>query len=250
MKQKKGFTQKKETISAEDIQLYRLFCILGAAILGFSVFHYIPGAELAKFLNVGRWITLTLLILTAGTYVYIRFVKKPDETHQILTSTGAAYFLIPVLLLLTCYNSMEQPDFKCKVAFGFLSLFAAIYNIYVVKKEFRAITAATLLSVVTLYYASHRFYIEFEIVFSAVCKVLAFLIPLALLIAVWLPKRPKKLKTMVSDRFGAVLCTVMSAVLLIGALILVVVPSVFLSVFIAVLAVYVVIGIVCTIRLI
>ncbi len=250
MNQKNINNQNTEKLSADDIQLYRLFCILGAAILGFAGFHYISPATFSKVLRYGQWVTLVLLIATVGVYCYIHFVKKPDESKRIVTTTGVAYFLIPVLLLLTCFRSLEQPVFKCMVAFGFVSLFAAIYNIFVVKKEFRVITGVTLLSVVALYYASHTLYSTLEISISVACKALVFLIPAALLAAALFPNRSKKLKESISDRFASVLCIIMSVVLLICAFLALIVPSAFLYIFITVLTTYVIVGVVCTIRLI
>ncbi len=250
MNQKNIKNQNTEKLSADDIQLYRLFCILGAAILGFAGFHYISPATFSKALRYGQWVTLVLLIATVGVYCYIRLVKKPDESKRIVTSTGVAYFLIPVLLMLTCFRSLEQPVFKCMVAFGFVSLFAAIYNIFVVKKEFRVITATTLLSIITLYYASHTLYSDLEKIISIACKGLVVLIPAALLVAAILSSRSKKLKSVISDRFSSVLCIIMSAVLLICALLALIVPSAFLYIFITVLTTYVIVGVVCTIRLI
>ncbi len=244
----KNLKRQNNTIPAEDIQLYRLFCIFGAAILGFAAFRLIPYATFSKMLNVGQWIALALLAAVIGGYVYIHYVKKLDESRNIVTSTGVAYFLIPVLVLLVFFRGLDDPKFKCQVVFGFVSLFAAIYNIF--KKEFRVISAVTFLSLISLYYASHTFYKGIELVLSVASKGLIFLIPAALVAGVLFAGKCKKCEDLVSDQFGKILAFVMAGVLLLGAVLALLVPSIFLYIMITVLAVYVVIGIVCTIRLI
>ncbi len=243
-------TNKKNTVkwSADDLQLYRLFCILGAAVLGFAAFHFISYATFFKVLEYGQWVTLALSVLAIGALCYIRLVKKPDESEKLITSTGVAYFVIPVLLLLTCFRQLEDPIFKCQVVFGFLSVFAVICNIF--KNEIKVISAVTFLSLASLYYASHPLYTWLEIALNGISKVMIFLIPAILLAVALFSKLSKKMKDSIKDRFGAVLCVIMGAVLLASALVLLIVPAIFLYVMISVLVVYVVIGIVCTIRLI
>jgi hypothetical protein len=175
-------------------------------------------------------------------------VKKPDESGNVITSTGIAYFLIPVLLLLVMFRSMEQPVFKCQVAFGFIALFAAIYNIF--KNEFRAISAVTFLSIVALYYASTPLYSWFEIALNVISKGLVFLLPAALIVTAVFAKRFKKENKLIVDKFGAILTIIMCAVLLVCAIVTLIVPSAFLYIMFAIFAVYIVLGIVCTIRLI
>ena len=175
-------------------------------------------------------------------------VKKPDESGRVITSTGVAYFILPVLLLLVMFRSMEQPAFKCQVAFGFIALFAAIYNIF--KNEFRAISAVTFLSIMALYYASTPLYSWLEITFNVISKGLVFLLPVALIIMVVLAKCSKKENKLFADKFGAILTIIMCAVLLVCAIVTLIVPSAFLYIMFAIFAVYIVFGIVCTIRLI
>ncbi len=248
MNDKKNTKKTKTALPEEDLQLYRLFCIFGVAIIGFAAFRLIPYESFFGMLKYGRWVTLALLILTVGGLCYVSFFWKPDESKNLVTAKGAAYFLIPVLYLLTTYRMMDNPSFKCQVAFGFVALFAAIYNIY--KREFRWISAVAFLSLIALYYASHRFYNTYETVIGGISKALIFLIPAVIIAAVLLRDRVKFPVTLAHDRVGAGLILTMCGVLLVLALVTLLVPSIFLYAMITILAVYVVIGIVCTIRLI
>lgn len=249
MNEKNINNKKKDVkVSAEDIQLYRLFCIFGAAILGFAAFRLIPYATFSRVLLYGQWVALGLLLLAIGALVYVRFVKKIDERGKVLTSTGIAYFLIPVLFLLAAFRAMEQPLFKCQVVFGFIALFAAIYNIF--KNEFRVISAVTFLSIMALYYAATPLYSWFEMTLNVISKGVIFLLPAALIAWVVYVRCTNKESELITDKFGAVLTIIMCALLLVCALIVLIVPSIFLYVMFTIFAVYIVLGIVCTIRLI
>ncbi len=250
MNQKKKVNQNNTNLSADDIQLYRLFCIFGAAILGFAAFRLITPATFNKLLYpVGQWVALALLVVAIGVFVYLRFVKKINELGHIVTVTGIAYFVIPVLFLLAVYLKLDYPEYKCQVLFGFISLFAAIYNIF--KREFRVVSAVTFLSMAALYYASTSVYNSaLEIVFHYISLGTMFLIPAAMLILLLLPKHPKKLLELVPDKAGTWITAAVCGALLVAALIVLLVPAIFLYVMISMLVIYVVIGIVCTIRLI
>ena len=47
-------TQKNSVLPKEDIQLYRLFAIFGAAIIGFAGLRLINESKLLRFLKIGR----------------------------------------------------------------------------------------------------------------------------------------------------------------------------------------------------
>jgi hypothetical protein len=240
--------RKAVKVSADDIQLYRLFYIFGAAILGFAAFRLIPYATFSRVLLYCQWVALGLLVFSIGALVYIHLVKKLDESGKIVTTTGIAYFLLPVLFLLSTFRVMEQPIFKCQVAFGFIALFAAIYNIF--KNEFRAISAVTFLSIVALYYACTPLYTWFEMTLNVISKGLIFILPAALIVMALLAKNSKKENKLITDKSGAIITIIMCVMLLVCAVVALIVPSAFLYIMFAIFALYIVLGIVCTIRLI
>ena len=209
-------------MSAEDIQLYRLFCIFGVAILGFAALRMISYGTFFEILGVGRWIALALLILTIGGYMWM---------------------IVHLSIL-----KMEQPMFKCQVAFGFVALFATIYNIY--KKEFRTISAVTFVSLMALYYASTPLYTWLEKTLNVVSKGIIFVLPIVMILLSLPAIRAKLGLQDVSDKFNTWISIIMYAVILVCALVVTLVPALFLYMMIALLAIYVVVGIVCTIRLI
>ena len=89
-------------------------------------------------------------------------------------------------------------------------------------------------------------------------KVLVFLVPVAVIVLLVIAMRAKGGKVVIGgkniytlpERFSGVLALVMAAFLLIAGVILVIFPAAFMYVMITLLVLYVIIGIVCTIRLI
>lgn len=253
--------QNPEAMSAEDIQLYRLFMIFGAAILGFAGLRLTPERVFSRMLSgVGQWIALALFIVATAAYIYIRCIKKVNESGKVITSTGVAYFLLPALFMLAAYSSFDKANFKFQLFFALLSIFAVIYNIY--KREFKNITALTFICAIGLYYAANPVYSVayswIEIAVAALSEALMIACPvfvIALLICALTHKngvvsfKGHKVYTLPS-KFGGIIGLVMSALLLLAAIVLMIVPVAFTYVMISVLVGYVVVGIVCTIRLI
>lgn len=259
MTDKKIKTPKnKVAMPQEDIQLYRLFLIFGVAILGFAGLRRIPEAEGAfvKFLEIGKWIALALLVVSIAAFIYIRCIKKIDESGRVFTSVGVAYFLFPTLFMLAAYPYFENANAKFQLLFALISIFAVIYNIF--KREFKNITALTFICAIGLYYAAHPVYDVLEIIVASVAKALMVALPafvIVLLICAFSHKngvvRFKNHKIYeLPSKFGGVLGLIISSALLISALLLLFVPVVFTYVMVTLLAIYVVFGIICTIRLI
>ncbi len=249
---------QKAPIPKEDIQLYRLFAIFGAAILGFAGLRLIGNYEgrIFGFLAFGQWIAAALLVAVIAGLVYIRFVKKLDESTRVFTSVGIAYFLIPLLLMLVTYRHIHDANVKFQVAFALVSLFAIVFNVF--KREFRNISALVFADALFLYYASAKTYNGFETALAYVSKVLVFLVPVAVIVLLAIAMRAKGGKVVVGgkniytlpERFSGVLALVMAAILLVAGALLVIFPAAFTYVMIALLVLYVIVGIVCTIRLI
>ncbi len=247
---------QKAPIPKEDIQFYRLLAIFGAAILGFAGLRLVNESKLRYVLGVGQWIAAVLLIAVVAGLIYLHRVKKVDESSRVFTSVGVAYFLIPVLLICMTYRHIHNANVKYQVAFAMVSLFAVIYNVF--KREFKNISAFAIANAFFLYYASAKTYNAFETVIAYVSKVLVFVLPVLVIALLVLAMRAKNGAVVISgkeiyrlpSKIGGILALVMAAALLIAGVILVLLPVAFAYVMIALLVIYILIGIVCTIRLI
>lgn len=245
-------------MSQEDIQLYRLFLIFGAAILGFAGLRRLSDIEGAflNFLSVGSWIALALLIVTTAVLIYVRCVKKVDESGRVVTSVGVAYFLIPTFFILFAYPYFDKANAKFQLLFALISVFAVIYNIF--KREFKNITALTFVCAIGLYYTANATYDVLETIFAIAAKALMIAAPaivIVLLICAFSNKKGivsfgKHKIYELPSKFGGIVALVVSAALLLAALLLLFVPTLFTYVMISILVLYVALGIVCTIRLI
>ena len=123
-------TQNNTALPREDVQLYRLFAIFGAAIIGFAGLRLLNESKLLSFLlQGGIWGALVLLILSIAWPIYIRCVRKIDESGKVFTSVGVAYFLIPVFLMLVTYPVFNNANVKYQVAFAGISTLSPLSQI-------------------------------------------------------------------------------------------------------------------------
>lgn len=248
--------QKLSAMPKEDVQLYRLFAVFGAAIIGFAGLRLVNESKLLRVLAWGRWVALALLAAAIGWVVYVHFVKRIDESGKVFTSVGVSYFLIPILFMLVMYPSFEKANMKFQIAFAGISLFAVIYNIF--KREFKNISALTFVCAVCLYYVHTVTYDLPETIFAYLCKGLSFVLPLAVIALLICAFRAKNGVVKVAgreiykleSRFGGILTLILCILFLVASVLLFLVPSSFVYVMISLLVLYVVVGIVCTIRLI
>jgi len=249
-------SQKNSVLPKEDIQLYRLFAIFGAAIVGFAGLRLINESKLLHFLTIGKWIALALLVLVIAWVVYIRCVRKIDESGKIFTSVGVSYFLIPILLMLVTYPTFNNANVKYQVAFAGISIFAVIYNIF--KREFKNISALSFVCAALLYYVHATTYNWLENAIGVVSKVLVFLIPAAVMALLICAFRSKSGSVKISgqeiyklpSKFAGILAIIMCLFFIAAGILLLLIPASYLYIMISLLAIYVIIGIVCTIRLI
>ena len=101
-----------------------------------------------------------------------------------------------------------------------------------------------------LYYASTPLYTWLEKTLNVVSKGIIFVLPIVMILLSLPAIRAKLGLQDVSDKFNTWISIIMYAVILVCALVVTLVPALFLYMMIALLAIYVVVGIVCTIRLI
>ena len=258
MKQNKN-KQKNAAIAAEDIQLYRLYLLFAVALVGFSAFRFLPANFFYAFKGVGSWIMTVLLLFVLGAYIYIRRYIKPDESKKVITTAGIAYFVIPVLFMLAFYGYFSSANLKFQIAYALIAVYAIIYNIY--RTNFRILTAVAFISVVGLYYianpAEFLTYRWMEFVFSSVVITLAIALSSAFVILSAFALSHKKGMIRVRqhvifeirDKCVDVASMLLCAFILAVAVLLFFAPSLFLYAIIAVLAFYVGVGILCTVRM-
>lgn len=246
-------------LAEQDIQLYRLYLLFAVALVGFSAFRFLPANFFYMFHGVGTWIVTVLLLFALGAFVYIRRYLKPDESKKIITSSGIAYFLIPTLFMLAFYGYFSNAGIKFQIAFAMLSVYAIIHNIY--KNDFRILTAIVFVAFIGLYYIAHP--VEFlsyrwmEFVFAAVAQTVALaLFTVYVILSAVALKHKKGIVRVhnhvifeIRDKCMGVASLVLGAVLLAASVLLFFAPSLFVYTIIAVAALYVGVGILCTVRM-
>lgn len=246
-------------LAEQDIQLYRLYLLFAVALVGFSAFRFLPANFFYAFHGVGTWIVTVLLLFVLGAFIYVRRYLKPDESKKVITTSGIAYFLIPTLFMFAFYGYFSNASLKFQIIFAMLSVYSIIYNIY--RNQFRILTAVVFISFIGLYYIAHP--VEFlsyrwmEFVFATVLQVItvALLTVYVVLCATSLKHKNGTVRVhnrviyKMHDKCIGVFSLILAAVLLASAVLLFFAPSTFVYTIIAVAALYVCVGILCTVRM-
>ena len=259
MKQNKTKKQNAAALAEQDIRLYRLYLLFAVALVGFSAFRFLPANFFYIFHGIGTWIVTVLLLFALGAFIYIRRYLKPDESKRMITSSGVAYFLIPSLFMLAFYGYFSNAGVKFQIAFAMLSVYAIIHNIY--KNNFRILTAVVFIALIGLYYIAHP--VEFlsyrwmEFVFAAVAQAFAIALSTAYVVLSAAALKHKKgivrvhnhVIFEIRDKCMGTFSLILSAVLLAASVLLFFASSLFVYTVIAVAALYVGVGILCTVRM-
>jgi len=243
----------------QDIQLYRLYLLFAVALIGFSAFRFLPANFFYIFHGVGTWIVSAFLLFVLGVFIYIRCHLKLNESKKVITSSGIAYFLIPTLFMLAFYGYFSNAGVKFQIAFAMLSVYSIIYNIY--KNNFRILTAVVFIAFIGLYYIAHP--VEFlsyrwmEFVFAAVVQALSIALSTVYVVLCAAALKHKKgivrihnhVIFEIRDKCMGIVSLILGAVLVVAAVLLFFAPSLFVYTVIAVAALYVGVGILCTVRM-
>lgn len=252
--------ENKPAIPKEDAALYRLFALIAFAIAGFAGLVAIGKNEGKCWdLFANGWFKAAMLLLFAASLFFVArgFVKGRNE-NKIFSLSGICAFAAPLFLLFAAYTEMTNASVKFKVALVAVVFIAFIANIY--PKNYMRFSIITLLCAVFMYYLNTPWNIItgrlFDQILKAASYPLAFLIPAALIIMLVGTEKSdgvfrikdKKI-FVVSDRTVYYAMIAFLAAEIVFSAIILVTPAAFLPLMIAYGVIYLVIGIICTIKI-
>lgn len=252
---------KKTEISREDAALYRLFAIIVFAIAGFAGLITLGENEGRSWGVLSAvWFKVIMLVLLAASVAAFTLEKlgklKPDL--KIFNIGGLCEFFAPLFILFASYSEMTSANTKCKVALVAVIFIAFIANIY--PKTYALFSTFVALSAAFMYYIGKDAGLFSGKLFDMILKVisypLAFLVPAAIIIALVTAKRNKgkfrigkrTLFRISDDTVFTSLLTVMCAAMILSAVVLFV-PSLLVMAEIALGTLFIVVGIICTIKI-
>lgn len=251
----------KTEISREDAALYRLFAIIAFAIAGFAGLIAI-GENEGRLWNVlsSVWFKVIMLVLLAASIAafVLERIGKLKLDLKIFTVGGLCEFFAPLFLMFASYSEMTSANTKCKIALVAVIFIAFIANVY--PKSYAIFSTVAAFSAMFMYYLGKDFGLFSGKLLDMIIKVaaypMAFIIPAGIAAALFIAKKNKgKFKIgrrtlfRISDKtVFASLITVLGAAILLSALVLIV-PSLLIIAEITFGALFIAVGIICTIKI-
>ena len=257
-------TEKNEInskISKEDAALYRLFAIIGFAIVGFTGLVIVGNNEGKCWDTFSAWWFKALMLalfaacIAAAVLSYLGKIKWKSSVFSI---EGIGAFFAPIFFLLAVYTNMASSNSKAKIAFVAIVFIAFICNIYPI--GYSIFSASMTLCGMFMYYLSKNKGDFNGKLFDKALKIvsypMAFILPLALIAVLLIAKRNggnfklgKKTIFSVKDKaiFNSMLVILCAAVIFSAAVLIF--HAAFVPAIIALGVIYITVGIICTIKI-
>lgn len=261
MTMKTSQVERTPSISKEDAALYRLFAVLGFAIVCFAGLILIGKNEgLCWGVLASLWFKIPMYLLFAASVVLAVLHKagKLVIANNVFSLGGACAFLAPVFLMFAVYTHMTSANVKAKIALIAIVFIAFIFN--VAPKNYGIFTTVSAICALCIYYiATPKGYLNSK-VFELMLKVLSYpvgiVLPVLAAVVLLLAKKNNgvfklgKLKLLkINDLSTIIPMVVMMCVALVCAIAMIFVPSLLVPFIIAYGVVFVAVGIICTTKI-
>ncbi|MCR5457323.1 MAG: hypothetical protein K6F14_04545 [Clostridiales bacterium] len=253
--------EKKKMMPKEDIALYRLLAIIlfGVAVFVFACFIGDAGMWTFFSSTVTKIILITLFAVVAFFAVRGIIVGNPD--NKVFTIGSVCCVMAPVLLVLAFFHFFGtcRGDLLKIVAIA-TTIVAFVKVVY--PSNYFKITLVAACAFVAMFFMQlpgvpSKFFMN--IVFKILAWPLGIVLPLCVLVLMFLAKKNKgkfKLGKVVDvdisknndiSFWGAV---VLMTVAIVGTVILAIVPAIYLIVMGVYLGLFIIVGVICTIKLV
>ena len=261
MTMKSSNIEKTPSVSKEDAALYRLFAVLGFAILCFAGLILIGNNEGRCWgVLASWWFKAIMYLLFAASIVFVVLDKigKLTIKNNVFSLSGVCAFLAPVFLMFAVYTHMTDSNIKFKIALIALVFITFIFN--VAPKNYGIFTTICAVCAICLYYiATSKGYFNSKFIDLAL-KVISYpvgiILPVLSAVVLIIAKKNhgvfkigKRTLLKINDVSSVVPMVVMMGVAVICAAALIVFPTILLPAVIAYGVVFVAVGIICTTKI-
>ena len=261
MAMKSSNVEKTPSVSREDAALYRLFAVLGFAILCFAGLVLIGKNEGRCWGVLASWWFKTLMYLLFAASVVFAVLDKIGKftvKNSVFSLGGACAFLAPVFLMFAFYTHMTDANLKLKIALIAIVFVTFIFN--VAPKNYGIFTTICLVCAAGLYYlATSKGYFNsktVDLAFKMLSYPVVIIVPVLCAVMLLMAKKNhgvfklgKRKLFKVNDVSSVIPMVVMMGVAVVCAVTLMIFPAILLPVIIAYGVVFVAVGIICTTKI-
>ena len=253
--------EKKKKMPKEDIALYRLLAIIVFGIAVFVFACFIGDSGMWNFFSSVAVKIILIALFAVALFFMIRGIVVGNPDNRLFTVGGVCAVLLPALMVLAFYHftSTGRGDLLKIVAVA-STVVAFVKVVY--PKNYFFVSLASALAFAAMFFmklpnVSSKYFM------NTVYKILAYpmgiVVPACVLVLMFLAKKNKgKLKLgkilkieMTKTTPITFWCTfVLMALAIVGTALLIFVPSIYLIVMGVYLGVFIIVGVICTIKLV
>lgn len=254
MKQKTNVDKKP--LSRDDTVMYRLIFLFFFGIVGFAALR-LAGSAKNMFYSLAFQIVCGLVLVAAIVApIYGKYVLGFDGKNRIFTFAGASAVIIPIAVMSLLYTQFNKDaDAKLQIVFVIDILLLIIYNLNLTNAFGFSVIAASEALMLSLIKTTPYGIVEKVLVYGS--RALVFIVPalvasfcLYSLISGKNKLSVGKIKINMPGKTCKTLLTAFSVIAVISAAVILLVPSVFLYVLCTFIGVYLVLGIISTVKVI
>ena len=258
MTEKKNRKNASEVIAKErkdDISLYRIIILFLEGMIGFPLIGSLKKIPKETLKNATPYLFMAGCIFIATAVflpIYVRAVRKKDESGKLVTSLGIGGMIAVVGTVLALYPFFDDASEKFQVAFIMVILLGCVYNLYT--RGFFDVSIAICLSMFFLYFINITPFTYLELFLRYFCRTMIFPLVLCGIILAVLKifgiKTGKKLSRLIPEsRFYAVLSAIVWCSSAVAAAFLMAFSAGYAFILAYFIVLFIVLGIICTIKL-
>ena len=254
-KNKKNTAEALAKKQKDDVALYRIIILLLGGMIGFPLIGMlgkIPKEiwdEYMPLFCICGWVLVATAIFVP---VYFKKVLKKNEDGKLITSFGIGVSLALSGFIFALYPFLDDASGKFQIAFIMVILTGCVYHLYT--RGFFEISVSLCVCMVFFYFINVQPFTYFELFLNYFCKIAVFPVSICGLVLTILKlvgvKEGKKFSRLLPDnRFYAVISAVVWGSALAAAALLIAFSASFVFILTYFIVLFIVLGIICTIKL-
>lgn len=240
----------------EDILMYRIVILLIVGILGMALLRSFSLGIDTDIADVLFWLSIPLLAFAVLLPRFLKSDKKEKSSDSIISIGGISLFIGLIAFMMLTYQYVQSAMIKFQVLFLAVVFLGFLYNIHT--RGFFKISLVTFAELVSLYYATGEFTFPAEKILHVISPVISVLLPLACITIEacghLLTDDGKisigKITLSSSEKgFYSISMIISSLIMLVFSVLLLIMPQMISPIIVILLIMYIIFGIICTIKL-
>lgn len=252
----KDRTKKVTKMPQEDILMYRIVILLIVGIFGMAILRSFSSGIDQDISKVLFWLSIPLFAFAILLPWFFGAEKSKSSNESIISVGGISISIGLLAFMMFTYRLVQSAIIKFQVLFLVVIFLAFLYNIH--SRGFFKISLVLFSEIVSMYYTAGEFSFPFEKILHIILPSISVLLPIACItveICGNLLADDGKIKigkitlSTLEKGFYSISMVAVSLIMLVCAALILILPYIMSLLVAAILVLYIIFGIVCTVRL-